>query len=223
MMYECHKCCDADGHPCGWALWKMEESEELLRSICAADCQPCAYSNATRRCEYYSVRAMLRAVLGEDKMIAYYPSGRPFLTDHSYHISITHTKGFCGLAWHAAHPIGMDVEQISDRVSRVAHRFVSIAEQSGIEVHFAEDVTRGQLFLWSAKEAAYKLVDRPATDFLQDIVVDFSTLDAMSNTCMVRCRVDTSDDVSSEAFFPLRYRFFPSFVLTLVGMDYQKD
>lgn len=223
MMFECHNCCDADGNPCGWALWQMVEAEYSLRSLCAADCLPCTYSNATRRCEYYAIRAMLRTVLGEDKTIAYYPSGRPYLTDHSYHISISHTKDICALAWHAAHPIGVDVEHISDRVSRVVHRFVSVAEESGVEAHFSDDVIRGQLLLWSAKEAAYKVIDRPATDFLQDIVVDFSSLDAVARTCMVRCRMDAPDGASSEALLPLRYRFFSSFVFTLVGMDPKVD
>ena len=219
MLYELHACHDDNDISCGWALWQMVEPEEELRSFCSPDCPPCGYTNSARRQEYYAVRAMLAAVLGADKIIAYHPSGSPYLIDHSYHISISHTKGFCALAWHAAHPVGVDVEQISDRVARVAHRFVSLTERSGVEAFFPSDVTLGQLFLWSSKEAAYKLAGRPTTDFLKDIIVDFSTLDSDSRTCSVLCRKDVSDGTSVQVAYPLHYRFYSSFVFVLVGFD----
>lgn len=219
MLSECHIYRDTVGHPCGWALWRMEEPEEVLRSLCPADCPPCSYSNTARRTEYYAVRALLAAVLGRDKVIAYHPSGRPYLADHSFYVSISHTRGVCALAWHAAHPVGVDVEQIADRVSRVAHRFVSSDEQRGLEAHFPADLTRGQLLLWSAKEAAYKRIDRPSTDFLQDIIVRLDTLDPASGRCQVCCRTDGPDATPAHHLYPLRYRFYPDFVFVLAGME----
>lgn len=219
MLFEVQESVDVSGAPYGWALWQMVEPEELLRSLCPPDCPPCTFSNEARRKEYYAVRAMLAAVLGKDKRIDYLPSGQPFLSDNSYYISISHTKGFCALAWHAFHPVGVDVEQIADRVSRVAHRFVSPDEQSQLEKYFADDIIRGQLLLWSAKEAAYKLVNRPATDFLRDIIVDFDAMDAENGTCLVNCRTAASDNGSSEVVHPMRFRFFQSFVFVIVGLD----
>lgn len=222
MLYECQECYDNHGFPCGWAVWQMVESEEQLCSLCSSDCSPCKYTHEARRREYYAVRALLAAVLGKEKTIAYLPSGHPYLTDHSYNISISHTKGFCALAWHAGHPVGVDIEMLSPRVSRVAHRFVSPAEQILVENHFPQDVTRGQLLLWSAKEAAYKLVDRPATDFLRDIIVDGNTLDPDTQTCRIRCRVDVPDGSTTQVSYPMHYRFFQNFVFVLVGVEQER-
>ena len=223
MLYEsCTYRDDCDS--CGWALWQMTETEDQLRTLCPPDCPPCTFTHTVRRQEYYAVRALLASMLGGDKVIAYHSSGRPYLTDHSYHISISHTHGFCALAWHATQPVGIDIEQIADRVARVAHRFVNIAEQAQVEALFPHDIVSGQLLLWSAKEAAYKCIDRQGVDFLHDIVVNLGRPHtsqpgtvATQGTCTVDCRVFSAEGDDAFVPHPMHYRFYPTFVCVIVG------
>ena len=117
----------ADGTVLG--LWTMDEcAEELVRQYpmlseaFAEACQRFKYEGKRR--ERMSVRALMvemnNGVLPE---VSYNESGKPLLTD-GRHISISHTKGIVAVIISEHHPVGVDVEYCSDRVSRVARRFV---------------------------------------------------------------------------------------------------
>lgn len=142
----------ADGTMLG--LWTMDECvEELVRQypmLCeefAEACQRFKYEGKRR--ERMSVRALMvemnDGVLPE---VSYNESGKPLLTD-GRHISISHTKGIVAVIISEHHPVGVDVEYCSDRVSRVARRFVR-------EDEWTEDM-KSLLIIWSAKETVYKL------------------------------------------------------------------
>lgn len=73
-----------------------------------------------RQLEYLAVRVLLRAVCGEEKHISHYSSGKPFLTDGSFHITISHTRGYVAVGLHATYEVGVDIEYISNRVRKVA-------------------------------------------------------------------------------------------------------
>ena len=81
-----------------WAVWKMEESLEVLlallpdarRVFCEQELN--RFVSERRKMEWLSVRVLLYAMLQEDKEIGYSPEGKPYLTDHSFFISISHTK-----------------------------------------------------------------------------------------------------------------------------------
>ena len=74
--------------------------------------------------EWLSVRVLLYAMLQEDKEIGYSPEGKPYLTDHSFFISISHTKGYVAVILSDKVPVGIDIEQYGQRVHRVAHKYM---------------------------------------------------------------------------------------------------
>ena len=73
-----------------WAVWKMEESLEVLlallpdarRVFCEQELN--RFVSERRKMEWLSVRVLLYAMLQEDKEIGYSPEGKPYLTDHSF-------------------------------------------------------------------------------------------------------------------------------------------
>ena len=83
-----------------WAVWKMEESLDALllllpgarRAFCEQELN--RFVSERRKMEWLSVRVLLYSMLQEDKEIGYSPEGKPYLTDHSFFISISHTKGY---------------------------------------------------------------------------------------------------------------------------------
>lgn len=143
-------------------LWKMEENAEqlarqypVLQHEYEKACKLFAYVG--KRMERMSVRALLVEMnKGELPEVSYNHVGKPFLAD-GRHISISHTKGFVAVIISAQHHVGVDVEYYSDRVSRVAERFVR-------EDEWTEDVD-SQLIIWSAKETAYKLFSEDSLRF----------------------------------------------------------
>ena len=69
------------------------------------------FSAAHRRLEWLSVRAALKQMLHNPPVIAYYPSGKPYLKDSPLHISISHTKGYVAVIIGQA-GVGIDIENV---------------------------------------------------------------------------------------------------------------
>lgn len=68
-------------------------------------------------------------MLKEDKQIGYSSEGKPFLTDDSFFISISHTKGYVAVILNPKTPVGIDIEQYGKRVHKVFDRFIRPDEQ----------------------------------------------------------------------------------------------
>ena len=135
-------------------LWTMDErAEELARQypmLREEFDEACGrFTNEGKRMERMSVRALLvemnKGMLPE---ISYNDAGKPLLADRR-HISISHTRGVVAAIISEQHLVGVDVEYCSDRVSKVAKRFVRDDE-------WTEDIN-ALLVIWSAKETVYKL------------------------------------------------------------------
>lgn len=225
MLFERH--IGHDGRS-GFAIWRIDETEAELLSLlhdsateavaqrCAA--QVAIFRNEGRRKEWLAVRVLLALCLGCDKEIAYSSHGAPELTDHSLHISISHTRGFAALAWHQKHSIGIDIEQRTDKVLRVVSRFVNQKESEALS-HSGYHAPDGELILWTAKEALYKTVNIPQLDCQQQLTVcpppaqvsDEERLMTNSTTEGLFTAYCSETDAS----YILRYAFFPQYVLTI--------
>lgn len=93
-------------------IWKSDETtEQLLALLEHKDWyeEKLAVFSEKRKHEWLSVRVLLKALCGEEKEIAYYPSGRPYLKDGCRYISISHTRGYVAVALHSSCEVGMDI------------------------------------------------------------------------------------------------------------------
>lgn len=138
-----------------WAVWKMEEPLDVLLSLLpntrkiSSEKELPRFTSERRKMEWLSVRVLLYSMLQEDKEIVYSSEGKPFLSDHSFYISISHTKGYVAVALSSLNSVGIDIEQYGQRVHRVSDRYIRPDEQ--VE-SYQEDLTWGLLLYWSAKE-----------------------------------------------------------------------
>lgn len=152
-------------------IWKMEESLTLLESMYdVRESEMMTYytfRNDRRRKEWLTVRILLRELLGRDVEICYHVSGRPYLKDESFFISITHTIGFVGVRL-AHHPVALDLEYYSKRVLHLIPRYVSVGELQYIHPDHEIEMA---LVLWSAKETLYKLFDINEVAFDEHLLV----------------------------------------------------
>lgn len=142
-------------------LWKMEDEPSLK----------------VREKEQKAVRELVAAMLqyktsigepsrtDEPVEIGHEESGKPILK--GWHISISHTKGYAAVLLSKNHEVGIDIEYVSDRVKRIADRFLRLDEQ-------AESVT-DLLLHWCAKEAVYKLYSEQDLTFHQMKIVDLQS------------------------------------------------
>lgn len=196
---------------CTLAIWQITESEEELTAPLPHGEELLTearrrFKAAGRRLEWLAVRRLMHQ-LGIASPIAYLLSGKPYLKDDERHISISHTRGYAAVAISETNPIGLDIEQRTDKVCRVQHKFLSPEER--LFIPSGEGNVEPLLVIWTAKEAMFKLVDREGIDFAEHFHLDPFTV-APAGECTARetftpeCRT-----------FSLRYWVLPEFVMSL--------
>jgi phosphopantetheinyl transferase len=115
-----------------------------------------------RKREWLSVRVLLKELLGEEKEILYQASGKPYLADNSYRISISHTQGYVAVILNKGKEVAIDIEKISPRVEKIRTRFVNEKEE---EVLSKTNEQIHLLIYWSAKESMYKILGKKNVEF----------------------------------------------------------
>lgn len=160
------------------------------------------FRSHSRIVEWVAVRVLLCHMLGRQVPIHYHENGAPFLPDYeALDISISHTRGYVAVALaEEGLQIGIDIEQRTDKVTRVRERFIRNDEQA--------DGTVPLLLHWSAKETAYKILHREHVDFRHHLRVLPFNAGNEGRFTLVESRTD------EEQRMTIHYRVFPEFVLT---------
>jgi len=157
-----------------WGIWKVTETlPELLALLPDQGAlymdELNAFKSDSRKIEWLAVRVLLYALTKETKVIRYHPTGKPYFSDHKLHLSISHTKGYVAVIISETNEVGIDIEKISERVHKVAHKFVRDDEW------LPEDPiqkTNALLLIWSAKEVMFKCMNEEAVDFREHMYVE---------------------------------------------------
>ena len=134
-----------------------------------------------RKAEIQAVRRLADEAFGKDAIICHDSNGAPFIDNKDCHISISHSRDTACLALSFDRPVGVDIEQPREQLSRVAHRVLSDAEMS---VYGSS--LRLLLRAWTLKEALYKAALTPGLDFRTDICLP---LDLNCMTASVKGRI----------------------------------
>ena len=142
----------------------IEDSESLLSRLSFKDKYLPIIERMTenRKREWLSIRVLLKELTGIEKEILYNSLGKPYLSDNSYHISISHTKGYAALIINKENEVAIDIEKISSKVENVRNRFINDEEEKALSqsnemIHL--------LLHWSAKESLFKILDEDNIDF----------------------------------------------------------
>ena len=188
------------------AIWHVTEDLDELFYLLPDDVSVREEANRRfksqkRILEWVAVRVLLYDMLDRQVDIFYDDDGAPHLPDYEkMDISISHTKDYVAVALATEGEIGIDIEQIADRVEKVRERFVREDEQ-------AQNIN--QLLLhWSAKETAFKMLHRRKVDFLKHFkVLPFK--EEQEGTFQLQ-EFKTDD----EQVLNVNYKIFPDFVLT---------
>lgn len=160
------------------AIWRFEESSAELSSNLATVLgyhSDCPYSSEKRRQEHYACRLAAAALQIEADKIDKHPQGWPILKNDQGFISFSHSRRHAAVL-HSPKMvhIGIDIEDISERLIPVATRYLSAAEWEDVQLRFQnkEDLMRALCFYWTAKEALFKAVHAQNIDFQQSFQVE---------------------------------------------------
>jgi 4'-phosphopantetheinyl transferase len=156
-------------------LWKIEESPSYFLDYLGMTLIDLpALSNAThplkqlewlasRTCVKYSVEALNHPYCG----IAKDQHNNPYFIDNQGFVSLSHTNEYAVAVVSFEEEVGIDIEKISDKLSRVAHKFLSIPER----LHAGDDLFKMCVY-WCAKESLYKWYGKKNLSFKENIYIE---------------------------------------------------
>jgi 4'-phosphopantetheinyl transferase len=109
--------------------------------------------------------------------LRYTSENKPYLSDSSLHISISHSHNMLAIIATNAHSTGIDIELIRDKILRVRHKFLNHteAEFAGSDLHRLTTI-------WGAKEAMYKAYGLKGVDFREHLEVKSFTGNELQGT-----------------------------------------
>ncbi|MBK0377957.1 4'-phosphopantetheinyl transferase family protein [Mucilaginibacter segetis] len=155
-----------------FALWKIEEeADELYKQLQLDDTEK-AYtkqlSKSKRYLHWLGTRVLLRKMLKTEEYIdcKVDTHGKPYLVTLPYHISLSHSFDYAAVMISKSGPVGIDIEQIKQKVERIADKFLRPDEMAFI----SEKNKIEQLYVcWCAKEAIYKCNGQKEVSFADNI------------------------------------------------------
>ena len=156
-----------------FALWKIEERAEDLYNQLKLDDEEKAYVEqlklGKRHLHWLGVRVLLRTMLNTSEYIdcKIDDHGKPYLVTIPYHISLSHSFDYAAVMI-GKDPVGIDIEQVKQKVERIAHKFMRKEELSFI---IQKDKINQLYVCWCAKEAVYKCYGQKEVSFADNILL----------------------------------------------------
>ena len=162
-------------------LWQMDESPEQLFDLYPhllpyRSSLDDKYKNDGRKLEFLAIRALMyemlrvngasNGLLSHAGDFTHNGQGKPLF--RGYHVSISHTKGYAALILSKKSEVAVDIEYMSDRVERIASKFLRKDERA--------DSLDSKLVHWCAKETVFKLFSEENLLFEEMRVKPFDTM-----------------------------------------------
>jgi len=157
---------------CLLGLWEIEEDFDTIFAKVSLDEDESntlySFKNIDRQIEWLSVRALLNDLTAHESKIIYNQAHKPFLSDNSFNISISHSKKLTSILLGKHKQVGIDLEFMSHRINKIAHKFINDNE------YITSNKAFEQLHLyihWCAKEAIYKICDKKNINFKENLTI----------------------------------------------------
>ena len=162
-------------------LWQMDETPEQLFDLYPhllpyRSSLDDKYKNDGRKLEFLAIRALMyemlrvngasKGLLSHAGVFTHNGQGKPLF--RGYHVSISHTKGYAALILSKKSEVAVDIEYMSDRVERIASKFLRKDERA--------DSLDAKLVHWCAKETVFKLFSEENLLFEDMRVKPFDTM-----------------------------------------------
>lgn len=131
----------------------------------------------SRRREIFTTNLLIRDIFGDGSRLNHYPNGAPYLENVTPApiISLSHCRDMVAIAY-ANEPVGIDVEEMAERIMRVRERVQDADEQR----YTGNSIVLNTID-WTAKEALFKAIEEEGVDFARDLAIDLSTVKANTN------------------------------------------
>ncbi len=160
-----------------FGVWHIVEEEDFFRQqlhLTAAEEADLRRYKGFRRIEWLAVRYLLHLLTGNGERWALDKDAfaKPFFSNYNgLHCSLSHSKGLVG-ALLADVPGGCDLQVLTEKMPRLAPRFLHQEEVAFLQTFTAEVQFDLQHVFWTAKESLYKAYGLKALDFRQHLRIE---------------------------------------------------
>jgi len=158
------------------AVWSISETydelvlflnnESFLKEI-----QSLGLKSELRINQKLAAGILLQHILKENIELYYDELGKPHLKNHVGNISISNTKEFVVVIYHREKTVGIDIEIPSERIEKIAPKFINQQEQNWI-TNSQTSYYINCFVVWCVKESLFKLIGGGGIDFKDHILVD---------------------------------------------------
>lgn len=158
---------------CKMGIWEISETYNALRAGLNLESEEVktlnGFRNHERKLEWLSVRNLINELRGGHSRIIYNADRKPFLLDNSSSISIAHSNKFTAILMSRFMKVGIDLEYMSHKISKLASRFINDSEI----ITKDPELVRYHLYIhWCAKEALYKICDKKDINFKKNLRIE---------------------------------------------------
>jgi phosphopantetheinyl transferase len=188
------------------AIWRITEEESDLEYHAGDQKAPDEIAHPRKRLEWLAGRSVARILAqryGVNEIILEKDvNGKPHFRDLNAGVSLTHSFPYAAAVVHEKEAVGIDLEQPSKKILKIAGRFLSPQEIENAGTDIGTLTT-----YWCAKEALYKWWGKKEIHFARDLFVHPFKEDEFG---YLTGEVRKQSEVFS---VPLYYRMFPDFVM----------
>ena len=156
------------------AVWQITESHDELQAMLPSeiltDAELASIHHPHKQIEFFCSRLTIK-LLADFLGIKYLgikkdEYGKPYLVGSTWQMSLTHTSNYVAAIMHPTQSLGMDMEKPSEKMLRIAHKFLS-----DNEIIAANNDLEKLCIYWSVKEALYKLYGKRKVFFHENLYV----------------------------------------------------
>lgn len=177
------------------AVWQITESHDELQAMLPSeiltDAELATIHHPQKQIEFFCSRLTIKFLA--DKLGIRYLGikkdqyGKPYLVGSDWQFSLTHTIEYIAVVMHETRALGIDMEQPSEKLLRIAHKYLSETERTDAN----EDLDKLCIY-WSAKEALYKLYGKRKVIFIDNLLV--SPFNKHQQVIIGRLRINEIDE-----------------------------
>lgn len=154
------------------AVWRIEETlDELYQRVYLSESDNTIFATLKaekRKKEWLTSRLLLQLMLEEKLSISYEITGKPYIFNSDWDISISHKNEFVAIILGKNKQVAVDIEKLSTRLDNVYDYFMSEEEMKNLD----RNHQNLQLHLhWCAKECLIKLANKKNLKLIEDIRV----------------------------------------------------
>lgn len=163
---------DANGE---LAVWHISEiTDELYSKLQLNEQEKQTYASlqsAKRNLHWLGSRVLLRTLINTSLHIECQldENNKPYLVNFPYEISISHSNDYAAVIIYKGKKVGIDIEKMSEKIERIAKRFLSVDELNSI----GEKNRIAKLYVcWGIKETLFKLYGKGNLPFIGGIKIE---------------------------------------------------